>query len=308
MNLQQLRYIVAINRFRNFARAAESCDISQPTLSAMLVKLEEELDVKIFERSSKSVTPTTAGKKIILQAEKALMETNRINEIVAEDKGRLGGSMVISVGPTIAPYILPKFIKQYHEDYPSVNLTIQELKANFMLDALLRGEIDAGIAISDNVRDGILEIPLYTEKFYVYLAESCWRKLPVFKPENLEHENMWIMKEAQCLRDSAFSFCKARSKGHHIYEAGSIETLIRIVDENGGFTIIPEMHLPFLTDKQRENVRKIDGDYLSQRRVSLYIKDDYIRQRMLKTIIDTLKRYMPQGMLNEGIIKYGIKL
>ncbi|MBR6196827.1 MAG: LysR family transcriptional regulator [Bacteroidaceae bacterium] len=308
MNLQQLRYIVAINRFRNFARAAESCDISQPTLSAMLVKLEEELDVKIFERSSKSVTPTTAGKKIILQAEKALMETNRINEIVAEDKDRLGGSMVISVGPTIAPYILPKFIKQYREDYPSVNLTIQELKANFMLDALLRGEIDAGIAISDNVRDGILEIPLYTEKFYVYLAESCWRKLPVFKPENLEHENMWIMKEAQCLRDSAFSFCKARSKGHHIYEAGSIETLIRIVDENGGFTIIPEMHLPFLTDKQRENVRKIDGDYLSQRRVSLYIKDDYIRQRMLNTIIDTLKRYMPQGMLNEGIIKYGIKL
>ncbi|MBP5479739.1 MAG: LysR family transcriptional regulator [Bacteroidaceae bacterium] len=308
MNLQQLRYIVAINRFRNFARAAESCDISQPTLSAMLVKLEEELDVKIFERSSKSVTPTTAGKKIILQAEKALMETNRINEIVSEDKGRLGGSMVISVGPTIAPYILPKFIKQYREDYPSVNLTIQELKANFMLDALLRGEIDAGIAISDNVRDGILEIPLYTEKFYVYLAESCWRKLPVFKPENLEHENMWIMKEAQCLRDSAFSFCKARSKGHHIYEAGSIETLIRIVDENGGFTIIPEMHLPFLTDKQRENVRKIDGDYLSQRRVSLYIKDDYIRQRMLNTIIDTLKRYMPQGMLNEGIIKYGIKL
>ena len=308
MNLQQLRYIVAINRFRNFARAAESCDISQPTLSAMLVKLEEELDVKIFERSSKSVTPTTAGKKIILQAEKALMETNRINEIVAEDKGRLGGSMVISVGPTIAPYILPKFIKQYREDYPSVNLTIQELKANFMIDALLRGEIDAGIAISDNVRYGILEIPLYTEKFYVYLAESCWRKLPVFKPENLEHENMWIMKEAQCLRDSAFSFCKARSKGHHIYEAGSIETLIRIVDENGGFTIIPEMHLPFLTDKQRENVRKIDGDYLSQRRVSLYIKDDYIRQRMLNTIIDTLKIYMPQGMLNEGIIKYGIKL
>lgn len=308
MNLQQLRYIVAINRFRNFARAAESCDISQPTLSAMLVKLEEELDVKIFERSSKSVTPTTAGKKIILQAEKALMETNRINEIVAEDKGRIGGSMVISVGPTIAPYILPKFIKQYREDYPSVNLTIQELKANFMLDALLCGEIDAGIAISDNVRDGILEIPLYTEKFYVYLAESCWRKLPVFKPENLEHENMWIMKEAQCLRDSAFSFCKARGKGHHIYEAGSIETLIRIVDENGGFTIIPEMHLPFLTDKQRENVRKIDGDYLSQRRVSLYIKDDYIRQRMLNTIIDTLKKYMPQGMLNEGIIKYGIKL
>ena len=154
----------------------------------------------------------------------------------------------------------------------------------------------------------MLEIPLYTEKFLVYLSESCWRKLPVFKPENLEHENMWIMKDAQCLRDSVFSFCKARSKGNHIYEAGSIDTLIRIVDENGGFTIIPEMHLPFLSEQQRANVRRIEGDYLSQRRVSLYIKHDYIRQRMLNTITDTLKIFMPKGMLGEGIMKYGIKL
>ena len=119
---------------------------------------------------------------------------------------------------------------------------------------------------------------------------------------------MWIMKDAQCMRDSAFSFCKARTKGNHIYEAGSIDTLIRIVDENGGFTIIPEMHLPFLTDKQRENIRKIEGNYLSQRRVSLYIKEDYIRQRMLNTIVDTLKAFMPKEMLGEGILKYGIKL
>ena len=119
------------------------------------------------------------------------------------------------------------------------------MKVQSMQDALLDGEVDAAIAISDNARQGLLEVALYTERFFVYLAESCWRKLPVFKPENLEHENMWIMREAQCLRDSAFSFCKARSKGHHIYEAGSIDTLIRIVDENGGFTIIPEMHLPF---------------------------------------------------------------
>ncbi|MDO4497949.1 MAG: LysR substrate-binding domain-containing protein, partial [Bacteroidales bacterium] len=203
MTIQQLRYIVAIDRFRNFARAADACNISQPTLSAMLVKLEEELDVRIFERSNKMVKPTTAGEKIICQAQKALMETDRITEIVSEGKGEVGGSFTLSVGPTIAPYLLPKFIKNYRESYPSVDLTVKEMKAGFMLDALMKGEIDAGIAISDNIRQGVLEIPLYTEKFYVYLAESCWRKLPVFKPENLEHENMWIMKEAQCLRDSA---------------------------------------------------------------------------------------------------------
>lgn len=308
MNIQQLRYIVAIDRFRNFARAADACNISQPTLSAMLVKLEDELDVRIFERTNKVVKPTTIGERIIRQAQKALMETNRINELITESKGTVGGQLTLSIGPTIAPYLLPKFIKHYRQYYPSVELTVKEMKADHMLEAILNGEIDAGIAISDNARQGVLEMPLYTERFYVYLAESCWRKLPVFKPENLEHENMWIMKEAQCLRDSAFSFCKARGKGHHIYEAGSIKTLIRIVDENGGYTIIPEMHLPFLTEKQAGNVREIKGDYLSQRRISLYIKDDYIRQRMLNTVADTLKSFVPARMMSESIVKYGIKL
>lgn len=308
MNLQQLKYIMAIDRFRNFAKAADACNISQPTLSAMLMKLEEELDVRIFERSNKMVTLTAVGEKILRQAQTVVMEIDRITEIVREEKGVLSDAFSLSVGPTIAPYLLPKFIKHYRESYPSVALSISEMKANFMLDALLRGELDAGIAIADNVRPGILEIPLYSERFYVYLAESCWRKLPVFKPENLEHENMWIMKEAQCLRDSAFSFCKVRSKGRHIYEAGSIETLIRIVDENGGYTIIPEMHLPFLTEQQRANVRKIEGDYLSLRRVSLYIKDDYVREMMLNTVVNVLKTFMPNGMLNEGIVKYGVKL
>ena len=318
MTLQQLKYIVAIDRQRNFAKAAEQCGISQPTLSAMLVKLEEELDVRIFERSNKLVSPTAAGEKIIRQAEKALAEAERITEIVAEDKGDVGGELVLSVGPTIAPYILPKFIRHYVEDYPEVKLSVREMKADVMLNELLLGHLDAGIAISGrsaegrlqgkNTRQGVLEVPLYTERFMVYLSESCWRKLPVFKPENLEHEKMWIMKEAQCLRDSAFSFCKARTKGNRVYEAGSIETLIRIVDENGGFTIIPEMHLPFLSDSQRENVRRIEGDYLSQRRVSLYIREDYIRQSMLNTITETLLRFMPKGMMEEHIVKYGIKL
>ena len=300
MNIQQLRYIVAIDRFRNFARAADACNISQPTLSAMLVKLEDELDVRIFDRTNKVVKPTSVGERIIRQAQKALMETNRINELITESNGTVGGQLTLSIGPTIAPYLLPKFIKHYRQSYPSVELTVKEMKADHMLEAILNGEIDAGIAISGNARQGVLEKPLYTERFYVYLAESCWRKLPVFKPENLEHENMWIMKEAQCLRDSAFSFCKARGKGHHVYEAGSIETLIRIVDENGGYTIIPE--------KQAGNVREIQGDYLSQRRISLYIKDDYIRQRMLNTVADTLKRFVPARMMSEGIVKYGIKL
>ena len=139
MTLQQLKYIVAIDRQRNFAKAAEQCGISQPTLSAMLVKLEEELDVRIFERSNKLVTPTAAGEKIIRQAEKALAEAERITELVAEDKGIVDGELALSVGPTIAPYILPKFIRHYVENYPSVKLSIREMKADVMLSELLLG-------------------------------------------------------------------------------------------------------------------------------------------------------------------------
>ena len=308
MTLQQLKYIVAIDRYRSFAKAADALGISQPTLSAMLVKLEDELDVRIFERSNKSVTPTIAGEKIIRQAERTIAEAERINELVSEDKGDVAGDLRLCVVSSIAPYILPKFIRFYTEDYPQVRLSIIELKGDAIQAELQQGHIDGAIATGGHAHPGILEIPLYTERFMVYLSADCWRKLPVFRPENLEHEKMWIMRDAQCLRDSAFSFCKARTKGRRVYEAGSIDTLVRIVDENGGFTIIPEMHLPFLTDAQRENVRRIEGDYLSQRRVSLYIREDYIRQAMLNTITKTLLRFMPAGMMEERIAKYGVKL
>lgn len=308
MTLQQLKYIVAIDKFRNFAKAADACEISQPTLSAMLAKLEEELDVRIFERNNKNVKPTVVGEKLLAQAKKVVMEAGRIEEIAAEEKNSLTGKLTLSIGTTIAPYILPQFIKKYTETYPEVELVIREMKTPNMLAAIQSSDVDAAIAIAGNSQQGLFEIPLYTEKFFVYLSENCWRKLPVFKPENLEHEQMWIMKDAQCLRESAFSFCKARSKGKHIYEAGSVETLVRVVDINGGFTIIPELHIPFLADSQRQNIRSIERDFLSQRRVSLYIREDYIRERMLNSITDVLLKILPLEMFEERIKKFGIKL
>lgn len=134
MNIQQLKYVTAVGRFRNFARAAESCNVSQPTLSAIFQKLEEELGIRIFERTNRSVNPTSAGEKIIRQAEHVLMEIERINEIVSEDKGLVGGRLRLSVGPTIAPYVQPKFIRHYREDYPTVELSIQEMDVGHHAD------------------------------------------------------------------------------------------------------------------------------------------------------------------------------
>lgn len=308
MTLQQLKYIIAVGRYRSFAGAAAACGVTQPTLSGMVAKLEEELGARIFDRTGKRVAPTAVGEKILVQAERVVAEAGRISEIVAATQSAVSGTLALAVGPSIAPYILPQFIRHYSEDFPHVGLTVEEMKAENMLDALLRGQTDVGIAIAGHVRQGIFEIPLYTEHFWVYLSESCWRKLPVFHPENLENENMWIMKEAQCLRDSAFSFCKARAKGHHVYEAGNIDTLIRIVDRNGGYTIIPEMHLPLLDERQRANVRRIEGDYLSRRRVSLYVRADDVRERLFNTVTDTLLRFMPEEMMESRIRNYGIRL
>lgn len=192
MTLQQLKYILAIDRHRNFAKAAEVLGVTQPTLSSMLSKLEEELDVRLFDRTNKSVRPTLVGEKIIRQARRVCQETERIGELVAEEREEVSGQLRIAIGPSIAPYVLPQFIRHYTEDYPDVTLTIDEVNAEGMVHGLLQDEKDVAIATGGLMQDGLLEIPLYTERFWVYLSEECWRKLPVFRPENLEHEQMWI--------------------------------------------------------------------------------------------------------------------
>lgn len=308
MTLQQLSYIVAVDRHRSFAHAAETLGITQPTLSGMIQKLETELDLRLFDRNNRKVEPTPAGEKILRQAERVLAEAEQIKELADNEKNNISGNLALAVGPSIAPYILPEFIRRYTTAYPQINFSVEEMKVENMFDALLRSHIDAGIAISGNARKGIFEIPLYTEKFWVYLSETCSRNLPVFSPSDLEHENMWIMKDAQCLRESAFSFCKSRAKGRNIYQAGNIDTLIRIVDSCGGYTIIPEMHLKFLTARQQANVRQLDGGQTSERKISMYIKSDYVRQRMLNTVSNTLLQFIPHSMVEPKLTKFGIRL
>lgn len=308
MTLQQLKYVVAIDRYRSFASAAEALDVTQPTLSGMVGKLEEELDVKLFERTSRRVATTPTGAKMVEQAQRILMEAGRLREMVSEIKGKVSGEFRIAVGPSIAPYILPDFIKNYLADYPQVTLSVEEMRPEAMIRSLQHATIDAGIATTGHIVAGILEVPLYTERFLVYLSESCRRRFPTFSPDELEHEQLWVMKEVQCLRESAFSFCKGRVGRRHVYEAGNIDTLLRIVDANGGYTIIPEMHLPMLTEHQRRNVRRIDGPHLSLRKVSLYIREDYVRERMLNTVIDTLCKFMPNGMMEAPLLRNGIRL
>ena len=308
MTLQQLKYVEAIDRYRSFAAAAEALDVTQPTLSGMVGKLEDELDVRLFDRTNRKVSTTAIGMRIVEQARRVLMEADRIREMVSESKGAVSGDFRLAVGPSIAPYILPEFIRHYHTDYPTVMLTVEEMRPEAMLRALHGAAVDAGIAAAGHCAQGLLEIPLYTERFMLYLSESCRRSHPVFDPAALGHEHLWVMKEVQCLRESAFSFCKGRIGRRHVYEAGNIDTLVRIVDANGGYTIIPQMHLPMLTDAQRANVRAIDGEHMSMRKVSMYIRADYVRERMLTTVTDTLRKFISPGMMEPALSRGGIRL
>ena len=308
MTLQQLQYIIAVDRFRSFAMAAEHCGVAQPTLSKMIAKLEDELDVRIFERTSRSVETTSTGKKIVMQAVKTVQEATRIADIVADMRGGLSGTMRIVVSPSIALYLLPVFIRVYGTDYPEVEFTVDEMRLEAMLEAIKRGEADIAVATSGHGNGEIFEIPLYEEQFWVYLSKGCRKDMSEFTPEQLSNEGMWVMKEAQCLRESAFSFCKARETGRRIYEAGNIETLVRVVDENGGFTIIPEMHLPLLSREQRENVRPLSGGSHSMRRVSLYIRHDYVRERMLNSVVSALIEVIPRHMLDPVILRGPLRL
>jgi len=308
MTLQQMEYIVALNKYRHFVLAAESCGITQPTLSAMILKLEDELEVRIFNRSNKQVSPTPIGEKIIRQAQTILNEMQRVKEVIADEVDSTKGTLKMGIVPTVAPYVIPDFIYHFRKNYPEVNLYIDEMKSKILFDELRMGNIDIGIGIGPQAEADILEIPLFTEKFLLYFSKNCARVAKSFLPGDLASEQMWILKEGHCIKDAAFSFCKSRAMGHHVYEAGSIDTLIKIVDKNGGYTIIPELHRQFLLPHQQEQVKPISGTVATTRTTSLFIKSDYIRERMLNAIANTIQLVIPKELMNERILKFGIKL
>lgn len=308
MTLQQMEYIVALDKYRHFVLAAEACGITQPTLSTMIQKLEDELEVKIFVRDKKSVYPTGIGKKIIFQAQIAINEAQRIKEVVSDELDSMNGSLHIGVLPTIAPYIIPDFIYGFRKNYPNVELFIEEKESKSLVHDIRFGNLDMAFITSQSSADRLLEIPVYTEKFVAYFSEKCSKAQSVIRGGGLPGEHMWILKEGHCVPNGNISFCKNKEIGNHIYEAGSIDTLIRIVDKNGGYTIIPELHIQFLTEKQRENIIPLNINPIAQRQVSILIKEDYVRERMINSVREILLSVVPEEMVDERFKKYSIKL
>ena len=200
MTLQQMEYIVALDKYRHFVLAAEACGVTQPTLSAMIQKLEEELDVKIFNRDRKNITPTRIGEKIIRQAQIVLNETQCIKEVVADETDSMNGNLRIGILPTIAPYLVPDFIHHFRKTYPHVSLFIDEKENKSLLQELHYGNLDIILTTPPEDLNGLLEIPVYTEKFVAYFSEACDQAKSciangTLPPEQMQRRNEFLQEQ-----------------------------------------------------------------------------------------------------------------
>lgn len=299
MTLQQMEYIVAVYKLRHFAKAAEQCKVTQPTLSSMIQKLEDELGVKIFDRTVQPVEPTPCGRKVIEQAWKVLIRAKKIKEIVAEEKQSLAGVFRIGILPTIAPYLLPRFLNRLTSDHPEMELRIIEMKTDQIKKALSRGELDAAILVSLVHMENFVQTTLFYEQFITYLSENN----PLFhnkviRTSDLNNEFLWMLDEGHCFRDQLVKFCNLKNahKSKTMYTLGSIETFMRMVESGNGITFIPELALSQLSDSQRRLVRPF-AIPVPTREVVLMTTKTFVRHSALHIIAETIRQSVPENML-----------
>ncbi len=288
MNLQQLEYLIAVDSHRHFVKAAEDCYVSQPTLSMMIQKLEEELGVKIFDRSKQPVVPTEAGKEIIQQAKLILKEVNALREISHSLKGELKGELRIGIIPTVAPFLLPIFLKQFLKKYPEIKVKIWEYTTEYIIEKLEKNILDVGILATPLNNSSILEQPLYKEEFFVYASKNetvLNKKYLLAEDINLNH--LWLLEEGHCLRSQIVNLCELKKKevtnSNLEYEAGSIDSLIKMVDQYEGITILPELAVQHLSVKQKNNIREFKAP-VPVREISLVTYRHFVKTRMLETL------------------------
>ena len=220
MTLQQLEYIVAVDKYRHFVRAAEACGVTQSTLSSMIQKLETELDTQIFDRNSHPVRPTAQGENIIRQAQVVLFNAAQMKEMVLTERQQETGELHLGVIPTIAPYIIPKLIKHIHSHHKQVRLRLLEARTSVLTEKLERAEIDIALLATPLENPNLLEIPLYYEKFKAYISpdEPLFAKQEIDGAE-MPSERLWILAEGHCLRNQVLNFCHRKSRYSSIYEA-----------------------------------------------------------------------------------------
>lgn len=287
MTIVQLEYLLAVANFGSFSVAAEHCFVTQPSLSMQIKSLEDELGVMLLDRSKKPVIPTEAGEAVLAQARETLREYNSIKEVVARIKGEMSGRIRLGVIPTIAPYMLHKFIPDFVRRYPKVELEIREMKTEYIIDALNRDRIDAALVAGGTCGDGILEYDLFDDRFFAYVSpDSPLYNKSNIRIEDIDMRDLILLSAGNCMRDQVLELCQARKgvPAHYSFESGSLDTLMRIVDCTSCMTVIPEMAVEYIPKERRSQVKNLLKG-ASSRKISLAIRRTYVK----KSIVDALK-------------------
>ncbi|MBG6234814.1 LysR family hydrogen peroxide-inducible transcriptional activator [Pedobacter sp. CAN_A7] len=299
MTLVQLEYIVAVDTYRSFVGAAEKCFVTQPTLSMQVQKLEEMLNVKIFDRSRQPVIPTEIGAQIIEQARIVLQESHKVKEIINSQQQDIAGEIRVGIIPTLAPYLLPQVIASMMEKYPGLKLMIWEYTTDDIIHHLKTGVLDCGLLATPLVDEAIMEDPLFYENFVTYISKnSKLFKKKTIDPDDLESENMWLLNERHCMRSQVLNICRSTKENRLqglTYNTGSVETLIRMVDLNNGATIIPELALADLNAKQLSKIRPFKNPE-PVREISLVTHKNFIKKRMLNAFKEEIMEVVPKSM------------
>ncbi|MHA7130539.1 LysR substrate-binding domain-containing protein [Algoriphagus namhaensis] len=298
MTIQQLEYLLAVDKFRHFGHAADSCFVTQPTLSAQLSKLEKELGLILFDRSKMPVIPTETGKQIIEQAKKVVSESKGILELVAQLKGDVSGVVHVGIIPTLAPYLLHLFIKSFLEKYPKVNLNVQEMVTEEVVSKLRNDELDLGIVVTPLTEPGLVEKPLFYEKFYAYLSKGhpALRE-NYFDPSKVAMEDFWVLQQGHCFRDQALNLCDQSLSGHKNfhYESGSLEGLKNMVNRYQGVTLLPELATFELSEEEKSRLRPFAGTP-PVREVSIVLNRSFLKQKLVELLHQEITAVIPKGM------------
>ena len=310
MNLQQLEYVVAVDTHRHFAKAAEKCFVTQATLSMMIKKLEQELDILIFDRSKQPVVPTEAGKLLIEQARSIIKETDVIRHLSNTLKSGLQGELRIGVIPTLAPYLLPLFLPRFLKKFPSIKLRIQEQTTDQLLQMLSADAIDVAIMATPFTDKNFREVVLFYEEFRVFVsAKDKNLKKKYLLPEDIDINKLWLLEEGHCLRSQALNLCelqKQQAKVHNLdYETGSIESLLKITEINEGITIIPELATLNFDQNMKEKLRNFKPP-VPVREISLVTYRHFIKKKLLellqKEIVESVDPHLQKNKKDAQVI------
>ena len=298
MTLTQLEYIVALDTHRHFVLASEKSFVTQPTLSMQIQKLEEELGIKIFDRTKQPVIPTEIGASVIAQARIILREASIIKHLINEQKDIMTGELRIGIIPTLAPYLLPPLFKQMREKYPQLNLIIKETITEEVISELKSNRLDCGLVVTPLQDSSIKEQVLFYEELFVYVSKknALYNKKYVLASD-IEPDQLWLLEEGHCFRSQILNLCELRKSSdfHFKYETGNIETLKRMVDKSDGITILPELAVMEFSKSQMKLVKKLK-EPSPAREVSLVTHRNHIKTKLITTLKEEILSIIPKQM------------